>query len=89
MTDLQISSHPRFLADENFNLDIVAGLRRAKPAIDILTAPEAGILHWLDPDVLTGPRRMIAFCSHTTNARYPTISIIFSLSLTTMGARQG
>jgi hypothetical protein len=46
-------------------------------------------LHWLDPDVLTGPRRMIAFCSHTTNARYPTISIIFSLSLTTMGARQG
>jgi hypothetical protein len=52
MTDLQISSHPRFLADENFNLDIVAGLRRAKPAIDILTAPEAGILHWFDPDVL-------------------------------------
>lgn len=52
MTDLQISSHPRFLADENFNLDIVAGLHHAQPAIDILTAPQAGILHWSDPDVL-------------------------------------
>lgn len=48
----EASHHPRFLADENFNLDIVAGLRRAQPAIDILTAPQAGILHWPDPDVL-------------------------------------
>jgi len=52
MTDAERVNHPRFLADENFNLDIVAGLRRAQSGIDILTAPEAGILHWLDPDVL-------------------------------------
>jgi len=93
MTDAERANHPRFLADENFNLDIVAGLRRAQSGIDILTAPEAGILHWLDPDVLRwasdGLRSMIAFCSHTTNARCPTISIIFSLNLTTMGALQG
>ncbi|HEX6121885.1 MAG TPA: DUF5615 family PIN-like protein [Ktedonobacterales bacterium] len=43
---------PRFLADENFNHDVIAGLRRAQPAMDILTAPEAGTLHMPDPDVL-------------------------------------
>jgi hypothetical protein len=31
---------------------VVAGLRRARPTMDILTAPEAGTLHMLDPDVL-------------------------------------
>ncbi len=52
MTDIWAANRPRFLAGENFNLDIMVGLRRAQPAIDILTAPQAGILHWPDPDVL-------------------------------------
>ncbi|GAC1447414.1 MAG: hypothetical protein PVSMB4_02790 [Ktedonobacterales bacterium] len=43
---------PRFLADEDFNHAVVSGLRRARPAIDILTAPEAGTLHMPDPEVL-------------------------------------
>lgn len=51
--DSELSSGPpRFLTDEDFNRVIVTGLRHARPAIDIVTAAEAGILHALDPDVL-------------------------------------
>jgi len=42
----------RFLADENFNEEIVAGLRLKQPQMDIQTAAEAGILGRLDPLVL-------------------------------------
>ncbi len=42
----------RFLADENFNLAIVAGLRRKYPEIDVQTAVEAGLLGQDDPLVL-------------------------------------
>lgn len=42
----------QFLADENFDLRIVAGLRRKRPHIDILTAAEAGTLGLPDPRVL-------------------------------------
>lgn len=51
-TNTASDNPPRFLADENFNHDVVVGLRRARPAMDILTAPEAGTLHMPDPDVL-------------------------------------
>lgn len=47
---------PRFLADEDFNGDIVTGLRRAQPAIDILTAAQAGTLRMNDPGVLAWAR---------------------------------
>lgn len=43
---------PRFLTDEDFNLNIVAGLRRVRPQIDILTAQEAVFLHVPDPLLL-------------------------------------
>lgn len=43
---------PRFVADEDFNHDIVLGLRHAEPTLDIVTAPEAGTLHALVPEVL-------------------------------------
>lgn len=46
------ASPPRFVGDEDFNRDIVAGLRRAQLAVDILTASEAGTLRWPDGDVL-------------------------------------
>lgn len=42
----------RFLADENFNKVVVKGLLRIQPAIDILTASDAGILGMPDPEVL-------------------------------------
>ena len=48
----QAPSPPRFLADEDFHGDIVAGLRRANPAIDILSAAQAETLGLKDPDVL-------------------------------------
>ncbi len=42
----------RFAADENFNNDIVRGLRRRKPDLDILRVQEAGLSGAVDPDVL-------------------------------------
>lgn len=43
---------PRFLADENLNAKIVAGLLRREPSLDIRTARGAGLLGLADPDVL-------------------------------------
>jgi hypothetical protein len=43
----------RFLADEDFNAHIVAGLRHRKPELDIVTASDAGILGKPDINVLT------------------------------------
>jgi hypothetical protein len=49
-------SHPgsriRFLCDEDFNGDVVKGLRRVRSDMDILTAPEAGTMGLDDPQVL-------------------------------------
>ncbi|HEU5367562.1 MAG TPA: hypothetical protein VFU69_03825 [Ktedonobacterales bacterium] len=42
----------RFLADENFNEEIVAGLRLKQPQMDIQTAAEAGVPGLPDPLVL-------------------------------------
>jgi Domain of unknown function (DUF5615) len=42
----------RFAADENFNNDIVRGLRRRRPDLDIVRVQEAGLSGALDPDVL-------------------------------------
>jgi predicted nuclease of predicted toxin-antitoxin system len=42
----------RFLADENLDYVIVQGLRLRQPQVDILTAPQAGILGFADPEVL-------------------------------------
>lgn len=42
----------RFAADENFNNDIVRGLRRRKSDLDIVRVQEAGLSGAVDPDVL-------------------------------------
>lgn len=42
----------RFAADENFNNDIVRGLRRRKPNLDIVRVQEAGLSGAVDTDVL-------------------------------------
>lgn len=43
---------PRFLADENFNAKIIAGLLRREPTIDFQTASAAGLRGLSDPGVL-------------------------------------
>ncbi len=52
MSETHADSPPRFIADEDFNRDVVVGLRRAEPTMDILTASEARTLGWSDLDVL-------------------------------------
>lgn len=42
----------RFAADENFNGDIIRGLRRRSPEIDVVTVQEAGLSGAKDPSVL-------------------------------------
>ena len=42
----------RFAADENFNNDIVRGLRRRKPELDLVRVQEAGLSGAVDRDVL-------------------------------------
>lgn len=42
----------RFAADENFNNDIVRGLRRRMPDLDIVRVQEAGLSGAIDTDVL-------------------------------------
>ncbi len=43
---------PRFLADENFNNDILRGLLRQMPNLDILRVQDVGLSGMGDPDVL-------------------------------------
>ena len=50
--------NPRFLADEDFNMDITKGLRRRYPALDIVTVQEAGLVHAPDQLVLAEARRL-------------------------------
>ena len=53
MTPIAESDRPRFLADENFNGRIVAGLRRIYPETDLLTFFEANIVKGLsDPELI-------------------------------------
>ncbi len=42
----------RFLADENFNFDIVRGLRRHLPSLDLVRIQELGLSGAVDPDIL-------------------------------------
>lgn len=47
-------NHPmlKLAADENFNNDIVAGLRRRRPELDLVTVQEAGLRAAPDEEVL-------------------------------------
>lgn len=42
----------KFLADQNFNHNIVRGLLRRSPAIDIVSAQERGLSRMKDPQLL-------------------------------------
>jgi hypothetical protein len=43
---------PRFLADADFNHEIVRGLRRREPSIDFQGAHDGGVIGISDPEVL-------------------------------------
>lgn len=45
-------SRPRFLADQDFNEHIVRGVLRVEPAIEIMTARDAGVDEASDTEVL-------------------------------------
>ncbi len=47
-----VSRPPRFLADENLDVDIVRGARHKRPGLVFFTAREAGTLYLDDPEVL-------------------------------------
>jgi predicted nuclease of predicted toxin-antitoxin system len=64
---------PRFLADENLNGKIVAGLLRREPAIDFETAKDAELLGLPDPEVLSiaaRDRRMLVTHDRETMPRH-------------------
>src|SRR5438309_346543 len=42
----------RFAADENFNNDIVRGVRRRNPAMDVVRVQDAGLSEADDPTIL-------------------------------------
>ena len=46
------SAHLQFLADENFNNDMVRGVRRRAPDVDILRVQDAGLQGADDPAIL-------------------------------------
>jgi hypothetical protein len=52
MMPITDAERPRILTDEDFNLSVVAGLRRVRPQMDLLTLQDAGMLHASDPVVL-------------------------------------
>lgn len=54
MADSESSSDKtfRFLADENFNGDVIRGLLRREPNLDLVRAQDVGLLATDDPTVL-------------------------------------
>ncbi len=52
MTPITDAERPRFLTDENFNLDVIRGLLRARPQADAVTIQTTEVLHSPDPLVL-------------------------------------
>lgn len=65
---------PRFQADENLNIRILAGLLRRQPALDFQTAKAARILTLSDFDVLTSAARdgriLVSHDQHTMPAHF-------------------
>ena len=63
----------RFAADENFNLNVVRGVRRRNVDVDIVTVQEAGLTGATDEDVLSwAAREGRVVLSHDTNTMIST-----------------
>lgn len=58
MTDPGSDDHPRFLTDEDFNMDVTEGLRLLYPQMDVQTVQEVGLLHVPDLQLLLEAQRM-------------------------------
>lgn len=68
----------RFAADENFNNDIVRGLRRRKPNLDVVRVQEAGLSGAVDPDVLEwAAREGRVLLTH--DVRHSTSALLFGV----------
>lgn len=68
-----IPSPPRFLADEDFDVDVVRGVKLRRPGIEFLTAAKAGTLHLDDLAVLRRAReldRILIIHDRKTMPRY-------------------
>ena len=62
-----------FLADENFNADIVRGILRRRADFDIVTVPDVGLASAPDPHVLewaAGHRRLVVTHDLNTMPRF-------------------
>ena len=61
-------SRPRFLADEDLNVEIIVGLLRSEPAIDLVAARDVALAGRPDPDVLEyAAERGLVVVSHDSN----------------------
>ena len=56
----------RFAADENFNHNIIRGVRRRMPDVDIVTVQAAGLAGSVDPSVLEWAAGKTEYCCHMT-----------------------
>jgi hypothetical protein len=73
-----------FLADENFNEDIVRGVLRQNSAIDIARARDVGLTQMLDPDVLewaANERRIVLTHDVSTMTHYAYDRVIRGLPM--------
>ena len=69
------SNRPQWLADENFDNDIVRAVRRAGPDIDIVRVQECGLMGASDPELLAWAsfeQRMILTHDVNTFRKYAT-----------------
>jgi Domain of unknown function (DUF5615) len=66
----------RFLADENFDNQILKGLRNSIPNFDIVRVQDTEIYHSSDQQVLEWAAGKGAFCSHVMYKRYSNLLMI-------------
>ena len=61
-------SRPRFLADEDVNVEIISGLLRSEPRLELTTVRELGLAGRPDPDVLHfAAQHELEVISHDSN----------------------
>ena len=56
----------RLVSDENFNGDIIRGLFRRLPELDLVRVQDVGLMQTPDPDILQWAARRAACCCPTT-----------------------
>jgi hypothetical protein len=59
----------RFLIDEDFDNDILRGVLRRRPTVDIVRVQDVGLSGAADPAVLEWPLAKAGYCSPMMSAR--------------------